>query len=51
MGWGSKKAPHTGRAKREAVNHRARSGGGPRRENGRIVRKGRLDWQRKRRAS
>jgi hypothetical protein len=47
MGWGAKKSPATGRSKREAVNHRNRSGGGPRRENGRIVRGGRLAFARK----
>lgn len=50
MGWGAKKNPATGRSKREAVNHRDRSGGGPKRSNGKIVRKGRLDFQRERRA-
>lgn len=48
MGWGAKKSPATGRSRREAVNHRGRSGGGPERRNGKIVPKGRLAFQRAR---
>ena len=40
--------PATGRNKREAVNHREQHGGGPQRRDGKIVRKGRLDFQRDR---
>ena len=45
MGWGAKKDPATGRSKREAVGRQGRKGG-PLRSNGKIVRKGRLEFQR-----
>ena len=51
MGWGAKKNPATGRSAREAVNHRdldRLTPGGPKRYNGSIVSKGRLDFQRAR---
>jgi hypothetical protein len=51
MGWGAKKNPATGRSAREAVNHRPidrLTPGGPKRSNGRIVPKGRLEHQRDR---
>lgn len=48
MGWGAKKNPATGRSKREAVNHRDRSGGGPKRWGGKVLPKARLQHQRDR---
>jgi hypothetical protein len=49
MGWGSKKNPATGRSKREAVNHRSLGRtGGPKRRDGVIVPKGRLQHRRDR---
>ncbi len=47
MGWGSKKDPATGRSKREA-GPRHETHGGPKRWNGKIVPKGRLQYQRDR---
>lgn len=47
MGSGNRRSPATGRKMRESVNKPGYVAGGPRRSNGKIVRKGRLEFRRR----